>query len=761
MKIFNNDKIFLNRKSENNKKFTTSPINNFVVGLNLQNLSPLSQDTVSFGSKTASKKEPTTKELVLSSIDNPDEYNIDDISRAVDYTYNRLSEKGIKLSKEDAISIAKNLDFSTNGIVDLTNMQNAFGRAFILDLLVQKDSAYIENMKDVVGMSYLPAVFTLSYKDNFAETLLLGGMDYTDVYFYEFLAQKVQNGEVETKIISDFIKNDDLSRKICDFGAILPPESVFEFIFEYRNEEEFKNVIDSKDVSYKKIREYYEQKIHKSVRSYSENLPEKEVKIFDGIAKKQYLQHKRTPSDVVIPELIRISKEVDKGMARLREPEFVKFGKEVTSNPNVLFEFAYMDDREFEKFKEIIQDEEFFKKLDLTSIYDIVTVAQDVKPIAQLAKEGHFVNAQDAVWLSRTPEKKELYGKFLNMGIDGKIAVILANIEKISEYPDEKLPDLVEFLTLIKAQEPSKSRTSAIVSKFLQNNSDLDIKALNEYIKTLDFAEIVKIAPAVSEFQAEQYLNFTQYHFKNGTKEFNSNTLTFDKLDENGGLTNFLIENYISEDELGKILTVFPATSSKVGTLPSDWLCNIKEDEQKQAIDDFYSAVDEFQKDDDDKKFKKKLSEIFNRDVSVEFVGSGNFGMGYKLSADGAIPLCLKVFDKIYDEECSRNIHGRSIEPQTALFVNENSNKFVKMFCAKLSQINRNDGFMVTQFLDENIIPIETAQNNPDYQIASYDVMGKCEHNIINGKIFDFGGVYVENASDYEAFERLMWRAKF
>jgi hypothetical protein len=85
-------------------------------------------------------------------------------------------------------------------------------------------------------------------------------------------------------------------------------------------------------------------------------------------------------------------------------------------------------------------------------------------------------------------------------------------------------------------------------------------------------------------------------------------------------------------------------------------------------------------------------------------------------------------------------VHGQYVEVQTGIYVNEHSNDFVKMYFGRVSPYNTSDGFLVTQFLSEDITPESSVANNINgYQILSYDSWEG--HNIINGKIIDFGGV--------------------
>ena len=114
---------------------------------------------------------------------------------------------------------------------------------------------------------------------------------------------------------------------------------------------------------------------------------------------------------------------------------------------------------------------------------------------------------------------------------------------------------------------------------------------------------------------------------------------------------------------------------------------------------------------------------------------------------EGSEDMCLKIFgedrNKFFEQNPNlNNIHGQHIEVQTGLFVNQHSNDFVKMYFGKVSPINDSDGFLVTQFLSYDTEPVQTGgTNNNKYKIYSNDAFAN--HNIINGKIIDFGDVHV------------------
>lgn len=136
------------------------------------------------------------------------------------------------------------------------------------------------------------------------------------------------------------------------------------------------------------------------------------------------------------------------------------------------------------------------------------------------------------------------------------------------------------------------------------------------------------------------------------------------------------------------------------------------------------------------------MSNILGKPVTVKKLGNGAFGTGYKISMDGSDDMCLKIFDQVSANGDLSNVHGQHIEVQTGIFVNQHSNKFVKMYFGKVSPNNTSDGFLVTQFLSDGVTPDSSVGiDSGSYTITSDDAAGN--HNIINGIIIDFGAVNV------------------
>lgn len=326
--------------------------------------------------------------------------------------------------------------------------------------------------------------------------------------------------------------------------------------------------------------------------------------------------------------------------------------------------------------------------------------------------------------------------------------------------------------------EAGDVKGSDALSRYLAKNKNVDVSDLNHYIDNIDKQQLHAVSPKTVDYSTEQLMNFYDYHYKAGTEVFDVDALTMD-----GDFTKFLRENYVDKNQMSQLLDIFPETSRYVGDMPNGWLNNIPLEQQNAVQEQVFAAIKQFQSSGgSDAELSENLTKILGKDVSIEKLGSGSFGTGYKVSMEGAEDTVLKifkdesdVFDQIISEKLDvlevlgfkgekaekfaekqarkmLKVHGQHIETQTGLFTNEHSDDFVKMYFGKVSGANDNDGFLVTQFLDKNTSPKTAATINGGYKIKSKDAwdanskMGKIfgDHNIINGKIIDYGAVQVK-----------------
>lgn len=346
------------------------------------------------------------------------------------------------------------------------------------------------------------------------------------------------------------------------------------------------------------------------------------------------------------------------------------------------------------------------------------------------------INIYDADNIITQPKINNLYNGFIENGYSEKQSSILANIKNIEEYNSDDVANLIDNISGFYNQDECPS---TIISNFLKNNSGLDIKSFNKYLSAVDFQKLFDTVPAVKAYSKADFLKFINYHFKVKDIELNENSLKFCE-----NFTDFIENNYINATEMDNILTIFPLTDRNLGEIPAGWINDSESNQNKKEIKNKVSNLfNEFRINRNPKVLEREMRNLLKKEVTVNEIASGDFGTTYKISVPNAVDTCLKLFFEIKDNTNPKYlIHGVLIEPQTAIFANNNSNEFVKTFMARVTNTKEKNGFILTQFLTGKTKPIETntAKNN-EYTFITNDTSKT--HNKINGTIFDFGAVEV------------------
>ncbi len=122
---------------------------------------------------------------------------IDDISRCIDYAYNRLTEKGVQLTREDIIQISEKIGYSDTSIIDLTGRTNEFGKAYMLSKLMDNSSVSEDVMASITKEITETAIFNISYRDHFTEILKASNLA-NDAEVYEKIAKSITEGKIST-----------------------------------------------------------------------------------------------------------------------------------------------------------------------------------------------------------------------------------------------------------------------------------------------------------------------------------------------------------------------------------------------------------------------------------------------------------------------------------------------------------------------------------------------------------------------------------
>lgn len=382
-------------------------------------------------------------------------------------------------------------------------------------------------------------------------------------------------------------------------------------------------------------------------------------------------------------------------------------------------------------------------------------------------------------------ENKIMFDMFANFALQqGKIdksnnntKILIMEIDKcvygLSRYKDLKTTDFTKIVFSLLNNITPENQASAIklvqtletklkgdyestilISRYLNKNLKINFEDFTKFIETVDFNKLTELVPDFAKYSDTDKINFLDFHYKNGTKEFNAESLTL-----KGDLTTFLAQNYLGED-LGTLLTIFPKTDRNIGTLPKGWC-----DEPMRMVEvetNVRNAIDEFRQEAEKHRFKQELcnlaikefetqlSSILGKSVEVKRLDAGSFGTGYKISIDGTDPVVLKIYHK-RQLASTEGEHGPKAEVQLGPFLNEHSNSFVHFFFGKVPDNFTRDGFVITEFLKEGEQPKYKGNYDSNYLITSEDSWQG--HNIIAGQIIDYGAVRITPQNDTKIFK--------
>lgn len=346
-------------------------------------------------------------------------------------------------------------------------------------------------------------------------------------------------------------------------------------------------------------------------------------------------------------------------------------------------------------------------------------------------ENDYYANINDVENILDDYEKKATYKKYLQEGIETPYALILANIPNAKGQEE----DIVTLLKNIGAKRYSEDRISRIL-KNLISDSETKISDLNKYMSQLDKEKIAQLAPDFKEFDPIQYLNFCLYHLSNNTVDFNEKNLTFCD-----NPTEYFRVNPTNYDKLEEIYTRFPMTKREIGKVPQSFLEFVPKEKHQSCIEQLYNEIEEFRKNHNIRIFEQKLRSLLNQEIKIEKIDTGKYGDGYRIDTQDNHSYCLKIYKN--DKQKSSKKHGVHIEPQIALFANSHSKEYVKMHFGKVAPPNKNDGFIVTTYIDENSTPTNEETEILDYNYAIDNSDTSEVHNKINGIIYDFGGIII------------------
>jgi len=386
-----------------------------------------------------------------------------------------------------------------------------------------------------------------------------------------------------------------------------------------------------------------------------------------------------------------------------------------------------------------IQMANHYNKSDFARIFDFLNYSHDTKRLLWSilnAGEKRYeklheyfeqgLDPHEADRICMTFSLEDAFQK-LKEKYDNRKASVLACLP--SYYADEfdEISKLIETISL-----NPKKQTGALSEQIAEILYDgVEIKALNDYIQNFNSEELFELAPVLKEYSPNDLLRFYLHHYKEQNDILNSDNLILPDFE------NHLLGGLVEPLELTEILTLYPLTNRQIGSIPKDWLDDIENPDKVAIAKKIDEIILKFNKTKNEEEFCEKMTSLLNKKTTITRLPSGQYGKCYKIAIEGAVDTCLKLFKEKHTSDC----HGASFEPQAAFFANKYSDKFVKMFFARVAPLQEYNAYMVTQYLDKDTKPIETG-GSFDYFVSCSDI--GFDHNKIKDKIIDFGSIEVK-----------------
>jgi len=195
----------------------------------------------------------------------------------------------------------------------------------------------------------------------------------------------------------------------------------------------------------------------------------------------------------------------------------------------------------------------------------------------------------------------------------------------------------------------------------------------------------------------------------------------------------------------------------RLGSLPSDWLTNIKPDEYckvTQKVDNLFSTFAEKSYDTEletldgiSAELVKGLKKLLRRDdISMDYVDNGYFKECSKLTVGDYAYAFLTFFEKFGMHQGDARTFGKYFEPQSIFFTYKKMphGRMAKPFMSRFSTDYFEHGYMLNKYIDKNDAARAKTQLNPlrnEYYEYSIPDSSERSENMINNVIIDAGGI--------------------
>lgn len=238
---------------------------------------------------------------------------------------------------------------------------------------------------------------------------------------------------------------------------------------------------------------------------------------------------------------------------------------------------------------------------------------------------------------------------------------------------------------------------------------------------------------------------------------YNYNNIAFNgNISPKQNLYHTLKKRLHTADEVFQLIDKQKEEDRYIGSLPVNWVRAFKPDEIKDKTTEIFHIFSDFATDaistenhlyskEEDVpllKLKYRLDKALNTNSNIEYIGSGDYGRVYRIQALDE-DVALKIFYSDITMKLLKAFHGNPMEISNAVALNHTlkPNQCSKFYCAKISQLDEKDGFMLTKFVepDNKKYPPLTPF---DYSRFLYmDANRNKGENFIGGRLIDYGDI--------------------
>ena len=239
----------------------------------------------------------------------------------------------------------------------------------------------------------------------------------------------------------------------------------------------------------------------------------------------------------------------------------------------------------------------------------------------------------------------------------------------------------------------------------------------------------------------------------------------------------------IDNNELYKYFGTYPSTERRIGTLPYDWIREVKPEQRAELTQSVHKVLSDFAKklweqsvtvyesakinwNEEQNALLKKLKQLLQReDIKIEYAGTGRLKYCSKITV-GDYPYALSTFNGCSDFVAKRG-HGTYYEPQNVFTIYKrcSQGRFAKPFMAQVSAQDEPGGYILSKFIDEKhpqkeLLPrlLRSREYYYNWDELGANLQAEAQHNSIRGIGIEAGGRAKNKRYIPDPHTRYIWR---